>query len=163
MTIFLLVLALIVALGFIYALVLRPWLKKQDWAQSFFAWIDPLELALFKKSETILVGRLLWVGGAIVTLYDGLATFVHSLDITPITTRIFDWLQIPPDMRSLSISAFVGIVGLMINRLRKTTTKPLELIAVPEAKVTPAAAAAIAQADAAKDQAVQVVQAEVKT
>lgn len=162
MTVFLLVLALIVALGFIYALVLRPWLKKQAWAQRFFAWIDPLEAALFKKSETILFGRLLWVGGLFVTFYDGAATFIHSLDITPLTTRIFDWLQVPPDMRNLSISAFVGILGLLINRLRKTTTKPLELVAVPEAKVTPAAAAAIAQADAAKDQAVQVVQAEVK-
>jgi hypothetical protein len=162
MTVFLLVLALIVALGFIYALVLRPWLKKQAWAQSFFAWIDPLEVALFKKSETILVGRLLWVGSAIVTIYDGLAAFVTSLDLTPLTTRVFDWLQVPPDMRGLSISALIGILGLLINRLRKTTTKPLELVAVPDAKVTPAAAAAIAQADAAKDQAVQVVQAEVK-
>lgn len=163
MTIFLLVLALVVTLAFIYALILRPWLKQQPWAQEFFAWIDPLELALFKKSETILVGRLLWVGGLIVTFYDGIAVFVHSLDITPLTTRIFDWLQIPPDMRNLTATAFIGIVGLLINRLRKTTTKPLELVAVPEAKVTPAAAAAIAQAEAAKEQAVQVVQDEVKS
>lgn len=161
MTIFLLILAIIVALGFIYALVLRPWLKKQVWAQRFFAWIDPIELALFKKSETILVGRLLWVGGLFVTFYDGLATFVHSLDLTPLTTRIFDWLQIPPDMRNLSVTAFVGILGLLINRLRKATTKPLELVAVPEAKVTPAAAQAMAKAETAKDQAVAAV-AEVK-
>lgn len=162
MTIFLLVLALIVVLAFIYAIVLRPWLKKQVWAQNFFAWIDPLELALFKKSETILVGRLLWVGGLFVTFYDGLATFVHSLDITPLTTRIFDWLQIPPDMRNLSATAAIGIIGLIINNLRKKVTKPIELVAVPDAKVTTAAAVAMAQADAAKDQAVQVVQAEVK-
>ncbi|HEY1215146.1 MAG TPA: hypothetical protein VGE93_16065 [Bryobacteraceae bacterium] len=156
------ILAAIVVLLLAYAIVLRPWLKKQAWAQGFFAWIDPLEAALFKKSETILVGRLLWVSGLIVTFYDSLATFVHSLDLTPLTTRIFDWLQIPPDMRNLSVTAFVGILGLLINRLRKATTKPLELVAVPDAKVTPAAAAAIAQADAAKEQAVQVVQAEVK-
>lgn len=162
MTVFLLVLALLVALAFIYALILRPWLKKQAWAQGFFASIDTLESALFKKSETILVGRLLWIGGLFVTFYDGLATFVHSLDITPLTTRIFDWLQIPPDMRNLSATAFIGIIGLIINKLRKATTKPLELVAVPDAKVTPAAAAAIAQADAAKDQAVKVVQAEAK-
>lgn len=157
MTIFLLVLALVVALGFIYALVLRPWLKKQVWAQGFFASVDGIESTLFKKSETILVGRLLWVGGLLVTFYDGLATFVHSLDITPLTTRIFDWLQIPPDMRNLSATAFIGIVGLLINRLRKTTTKPLEVVALPQAQVTPAAAQAIAQADAANQQAVQAV------
>lgn len=162
MTTFLLVLALIVALAFIYALVLRPWLKKQSWAQGFFAKVDTVESALFKKSETILVGRLLWVGGLFVTFYDGLATFVHSLDITPLTTRIFDWLQIPPDMRNLSATALVGIIGLMINRLRARTTKPLELVAIPDAKVTRAAAVAMAQADIAKDEAVQAV-AEVKS
>jgi hypothetical protein len=162
MTVFLLVLALLVALAFIYALVLRPWLKKQSWAQGFFASVDTVEATLFKKSETILVGRLLWVGGLFVTFYDGLATFVHSLDITPLTTRIFDWLQIPPDMRNLSATALVGLLGLMINKLRARTTKPLELVAIPDAKVTPAAAVAMAQADIAKDEAVQAV-AEVKT
>jgi hypothetical protein len=157
MTIFLLVLVLIVALAFLYALVLRPWLKKQPWAEGFFTAIEPFEIALFKKSETILVGRLLWVGGLIVTFYDGLAVFIHSLDMTPVTTRIFDWLHIPSDMRSLSLSAFVGIIGLIINRLRKTTTKPLELVSVPEAKVTPSAAQAMAKAEVAKDQAVAAV------
>jgi hypothetical protein len=161
MTIFLLVLALIVALAFLYALVLRPWLKKQPWAEGFFTAIEPFEIALFKKSETILVGRLLWVGGLIVTFYDGLAVFIHSLDITPVTTRIFDWLQIPADMRNLTATAFIGIIGLIISRLRKTTTKPLELVAVPKAKVTPAAAQAMAKAEVAKEQAVQAV-AEVK-
>jgi hypothetical protein len=157
MTVFLLVLALIVALAFLYALVLRPWLKKQSWSQGFFTAIEPFEIALFKKSETILVGRLLWVGGLIVTFYDGLAVFVHSLDLTPVTTRVFDWLHIPPDMRNLSATAFIGLVGLIINRLRKTTTKPLELVAVPDAQVTPAAAQAIARAETAKDKAVDAV------
>lgn len=157
MTVFLLVLASIVAFLLVYAIVLRPWLKKQAWAQGFFASIDMLESALFKKSETILVGRLLWVGGLFVTFYDGLATFVHSLDITPLTTRIFDWLQIPPDMRNLSATAAIGIIGLIINKLRKTTTKPLELVAVPDAQVTPAAAQAMAKAETAKDQAVEAV------
>jgi len=151
------ILVAIVVLLALYALVLRPWLKKQAWAQGFFASVDGIESTLFKKSETILVGRLLWVGGLLVTFYDGLATFVHSLDITPLTTRIFDWLQIPPDMRNLSATAFIGIVGLLINRLRKTTTKPLEVVALPQAQVTPAAAQAIAQADAANQQAVQAV------
>lgn len=157
MTIFLLVLALIVALAFLYALVLRPWLKKQSWAEGFFTVIEPFEIALFKKSETILVGRLLWVGGLIVTFYDGLAVFVHSLDITPVTTRIFDWLQIPPDMRNLTATAFIGIVGLLINRLRKTTTKPLELVAVPAAKITPEVASTMAAAEEAKQEAVLAV------
>jgi hypothetical protein len=157
MTIFLLVLALIVALAFLYALVLRPWLKKQAWAEGFFTAIEPVEIALFKKSETILVGRLLWVGGLLVTFYDALAMFIHGLDITPLTTRIFDWLQIPSDMRNLTATAFIGFIGLLINRLRKTTTKPLELVAVPDSQVTPAAAQAMARAETAKDKAVEAV------
>jgi hypothetical protein len=161
MTTFLLVLALIVALAFLYALVLRPWLKSKSWTEGFFAAIEPIEIALFKKSETILVGRLLWVGGLVVTFYDAIAVFIQSLDITPLTTRVFDWLQIPADMRNLTASAVIGIIGLIISRLRKTTTKPLELVAVPDAKVTPAAAQAMAKAEVAKDQAVQAV-AEVK-
>ncbi|MBR0948322.1 MULTISPECIES: hypothetical protein [Bradyrhizobium] len=151
-------LALFVALAFIYALILRPWLKKQAWAQGFFASVDTLESALFKKSETILVGRLLWVGGLFVTFYDSLATFAHTLDLTPLTTRIFDWLQIPPDMRNLSATAAIGIIGLLINRLRKTTTKPLDVVALPQAQVTPAAAQAIARADVANQQAVKAVE-----
>jgi hypothetical protein len=161
MTIFLLVLALIVALAFLYALVIRPWLKKQPWAQGYFTAIEPYEIALFKKSETVLVGRLVWFGGLIVTAYDGFVAYFSTLNYEPVTTRIMDFLHIPTDMRGFTLSAFVTALGLAIVRLRKTTTKPLELVAVPEAKVTPAAAQAMAKAEVAKDQAVQAV-AEVK-
>jgi hypothetical protein len=62
MTVFLLVLALLVALAFIYALVLRPWLKKQSWAQGYFTAIEPFEIALFKKSEPFWSAA--WCGSA---------------------------------------------------------------------------------------------------
>lgn len=140
-----------------YALKGRAWLKSQTWTVNFFAWIEPLETALYKKSETILMGRLLWFGGLFVTAYDGIATFASSLDLTPITTRLFDWLSIPQDMRGLTVSAFIGIIGLMINKLRAKVTKPLELVAASEANMSTATAAAVAQADVAKDQAVQAV------
>ena len=159
MTVLLLIVALVVALLFLYALVLRPWLKTKPWAAGFFAKLDEIELALFKKSETILVGRLLWIGGLFVTFYDGIAVFVSSLDITPLTTRVFDYLHIPPDMRSLSASAFIGILGLLINWLRKTASKPLELVAVSEKDMAanPRVAEAIAMADSTKTEAVNVV------
>lgn len=128
-----LILAAILAVIVWYALAGRAWLKKQAWANSFFAWIEPLETALYKKSETILMGRLLWAGSLFVTAYDSIAVFASSLDLTPITTRLFDWLSIPPDMRGLTISAFIGIIGLMINRLRRTVTKPLDQVAAPDA------------------------------
>lgn len=142
-----------------YALVLRPWLKTQSWAQGFFAKVDAVELALFKKSETVLAGRLLWLGSGLVTIYDAVGVFFTSLDLTPIQTRIFDALHIPQDLRGLTLSAFVMAIGLAIVNLRKKTTKPLELVAVSEKDVAanPKVAEAIAMADATKAEAVNVV------
>ncbi len=142
----------------LYALVIRPWLKKQTWAQGFFEKIEAIETTLYKKSETVLVGRLVWVGGFIVSAYDSIAEFAKSLDLTPLTTRIFDFLHIPPDMRGLAASASLMGLGLLMVRLRKTTTKPLELVAAPE-KTTPVVQAALAQADVAKEQALAAVKA----
>lgn len=147
----------VIGLLMLYALVIRPWLKNQPWAQKFLAWVEPIEIALFKKSETVLVGRLVWVGGLFVSAYDGLAQFASSLDLTPLTTRIFDALHIPPDLRGLTVSAFVMGVGLAVVKLRKQTTKPLELVAVADKDVTPKVAEAIAMAGATNVEAVAVV------
>lgn len=113
-----------------YALRGRAWLKEKPWAQGFFAWIEPIEIALYKKSETILVGRLMWVGGFFVTAYDSLATFLPSLDLTPITNRVLSWVS--DDLRPLIVSAAVTGIGLLINWLRKRTTKPIEAVAAKE-------------------------------
>jgi hypothetical protein len=159
MTTLLLIVALIIALLFLYAIKGREWLKSQPWAQRFFAWIDPIELALFKKSEQVLAGRLLWLGGAIVTAYDAVGAYFSNLDLTPITTRVLDFLHVPQDLRGLTLSAFVTALGLMIVNLRKKVTKPLELVAVSDKAVAanPKVAEAIAMADATKTEAVNVV------
>ena len=78
MTIFLLVLALIVALAFLYALVLRPWLKKQPWAEGFFTAIEPFEIALFKKSEEN--PPILIVTDKLLTGYDAPILYCMYLD-----------------------------------------------------------------------------------
>jgi hypothetical protein len=113
-----------------YALRGRAWLKEQPWAKGFFAWIEPIEIALYKKSETILVGRLMWVGGFLVTGYDSLATFLPSLDLTPVTNRVLSWVS--DDLRPLVVSASLAGIGLLINWLRKRTTKPVEAVAAKE-------------------------------
>jgi hypothetical protein len=157
MTVFWLILAVLVVSLLAYALWLRPWLKRQAFAAGFFAWIEPIEIRLYRKSETVLVGRLLELGGLFVTAYDAVAVFVSSLDLTPITTRILDTFAVPPDMRGLVVTAFLAALGRVITWLRAQTTKPLELVAAREADLSVAASAAIAQADAAKDQAVRLV------
>jgi len=150
-------LAIIAVLAILYAVV-RSWLKRQPWTAKFFAAIEPYELALFKKSETILVGRLLWVGGLLVTSYDFIAVFASSLDLTPLTTRAFDALHVPPDMRILALTAFISALGRFINWLRQRTTKPLEVVAVAEKDMTREVAHALLAAEVFKDEAVTAVQ-----
>lgn len=150
MTTVLVALAALVAFTLWYALAGRRWLRSKSWAQGFFAWIEPIEIALFKKSETILMGRILWVGGLFVTFYDSVAVFASSLDLTPVTTRVFDTVGVPADMRGLVMSGAITALGLIINWLRQRTTKPLELVAIAEKDITPAVADKIAIAEVAK-------------
>lgn len=157
MTKFLIPAGVIVALLVAYAMFGRKWLKKQSWSAGFFEWIEPFEIAVFQKSETILVGRLLWIGGLLVTFYDGIAIFLSSLDLTPLTTRLFDFLHVPPDMRSVAATAFITALGYLINWLRKRTTKPLEVVSVASKDVTPAVAQALVAAEVSKDEAVAAV------
>lgn len=148
---------LIVVAILVYAMWGRAWLRQQTWAQRFFTAIEPFEIFLFKKSETILVGRLLWVGGFFVTAYDALALFASSLDLTPVTTRLFDFLHVPPDMRGLTATAALALIGQVVVWLRKRTTKPIEVVAVAQQDITPAVAQALVAAEATKQEAVAAV------
>jgi hypothetical protein len=150
-------LAITAVLAILYAVV-RSWLKRQPWTAKFFAAIEPYELALFKKSETILVGRLLWVGGILVTFYDSIAIFASGLDLTPVTTRAFDFLGVPTDMRGVATTAFITAIGYLINWLRKRTTKPIEVVAVAEKDLTQETRHALLAAEVFKDEAVAAVQ-----
>lgn len=148
---------LVVVAILVYAMWGRAWLKQQTWAQGLFAAIEPLEIFLFKKSETILVGRLLWVGGFFVTAYDAVALFASSLDLTPVTTRLFDFLHIPLDMRGLTATAALALIGQIVVWLRKRTTKPVEVVAVAQKDITPAVAQALVAAETTKQEAVAAV------
>lgn len=154
MNVFLIVVTLIIVAAVWYALKGREWLKTKPWAQGFFALVEPLEIALYKKSETLLVGRGLWAGSLIVGAYDSVAMFFTSLDITPITNRLLS--HIPDDLRPLAVTAAFAAIGLAIGRLRKKITMPLEVVAAPST-VSPAAAAVVQAAADANAQAVAVV------
>lgn len=146
-------LAIIVAILLWYAFHGREWLKRQPWAQGFFAWIEPIEIVLFRKSETILFARMKILSGLILTLL----TQIGSIDLTPLMPLVPDKYE--PLVRGAFnlMPLIITIMGWMDESLRKTTTKPLELVAVPEAKMTPEAVEAIAVADLAKAEAVAVV------
>jgi hypothetical protein len=138
-----------------YALWGRAWLKTKPWAQGFFAAIEPIEIVLFKKSETILVARLKMAVGVTLTIL----TYLGTINLAPIMPFV------PGQYTSLVQNLFnllpmlITLVGMADEKLRNTTTKPLELVAVPDKAVEtdPRIAEAVAMADATKSEAVAVV------
>ncbi len=150
----LIVLAVITGLLLWYALQGREWLKSKPWGQAFLAWVEPVEIALYKKSEAILVGRSLQAMGATLTLL----TWIGQIDITPI-------LPLVPEKYAGIVQAVFSFLPLVLNglgavveRLRNRTTKPIELVALPDKVVAenPKVAEAVAMAEATKTEAVAV-------
>lgn len=155
----LVILALITTLLLWYALQGRDWLKSKPWpwAQSFFAWVEPIEIVLFKKSQTILFARLKMATGLLLTYL----TQVGDIDLSP-------WMPFVPEKYQPYVNAAVNSIPLVLvlvgwadERLRKTTTKPIELVAVPDKVVAenPVVADAVRIADAVKIEAVATVEA----
>lgn len=155
MKITLIVLAIITALLLWYALQGREWLKSKAWAAPFFAWIEPIELALYKKSETILVARLKVVVGAVLTLL----TQIGSIDLTPIMPFVPEKYQPYVNFAINLVPLAISAMGFLDERLRYTVTKPVELVAVAEKDMPPEVADALGTADAAKVDAVAAVEA----
>jgi hypothetical protein len=149
------ILAALFGLLLFYAVIGRAWLKRQEWTQGFFAFVEPIERRLFLKSETILAGRLLWLVSGIVTAYDFVALFASQLDWTPVTSRLL--AGVPEDMRPLIVSAAISLIGLLINWLRKRTTKPLEVVAAPD-KPPPTVASAVQRVEMANANAVAAIE-----
>ena len=140
-----------------YAAYGRPWLKSKPWAAKFFEWIEPLELLLFKNSETILFARLKILTGVVLTLL----TQLGSIDLTPIMPYIPEahrgLVQFALNLMPLGLT----LVGMLDERLRNGTTKPLELVALPVTKpLPPAIEEAVAIAEQAKVEAVAEVKRE---
>ena len=104
----------------LYVVWLRPWLRGTSWAQGFFARIESAEIALWQKSESILWARFLQAVGLVVPLLQ----FVGAVDITP-------YLAIVPEGYAPYLLLFVFVAGQIGERLRKDTTKPLNVVARP--------------------------------
>ncbi len=147
------VILLILAVLIWYALDGRARLKAKPWAKGFFDWIEPIEIFLYKKSETILLARLKMLTGVLLTVL----TYLGTIDLTPLMPFVPDeWEGMAHALFNL-IPLTVSLLGLMDERLRNTTTTPIEIVALPEKAKTPAIQEAIAMADSTKQEAVQVV------
>lgn len=138
-----------------YALGGRSWLKSKLWAQSFFVAIEPVEIFLYKKSETILIARFkIFVGLLLSAL-----TSLGALDLTPIMPFVPEKYAFLAHAAINLLPLAISIVGLIDEKLRNTTTKPVELVALPDKAVenNPRIAEAVAMAEVTKVEAVAVV------
>lgn len=122
---FLIGLLVLAALVVAYALWVRPWLRTKSWARGVFALIEPIELALWMKSETILWARFQMLVGLLIPLLQ----FIGAIDLTPYLAVI------PADLVPWLIAG-IALAGFITEQLRKDTTKPLEVVAIPQAAPT---------------------------
>lgn len=116
----LLILAVVSVLLALWVVWLRPWLRDKPWAQSFFDAVEPIERILWWKSETLLWNRFKMLFGSVLTVLVG----IDWNSVTPL---------IPEKYRTLVLALptiFVAIDGLIGERLRRDTTKPLEIVAM---------------------------------
>jgi len=139
----------------VYAVWGRDWLKSRAWAKPFFDWIEPIEITLFQKSETILFARLKVLTGLMLAVLTNMGTINLSALMPIVPDKYKAWVDTAVNLSPLLLS----LVGWMDEQLRKKTTLPIELVAVSDAKAPEQVKAAIAQVDAAKEQAVAAVKA----
>lgn len=148
-------LAFFVGLLLWYAIVGRNWLKQQSWADGFFKLVEPIEIVLFKKSETILFARLLSGLGAVLTFL----TQLGEINLAPIIPFVPEKYQFIVTFAVNCLPLVISGLGAIVEWLRNRTTKPLELVSVPDKVVaeSPKLNEAVAMADATKVEAVQAV------
>lgn len=147
-----LILLILTAVVVFYALYGREWLKTKTWGARFLAWIEPVEIFLFKKSTTILFARFKQLMGVTVTFLISIGQ-IDLTTIAPFIPEKYRWL--------LSLAPLgLNVLGMIDEALRNRQTKPIELVALPDKAVTPEIAQAVATAEIAKVEAVAVVKAE---
>jgi hypothetical protein len=142
-----------------YALFLREWIRvKRDtgvpWAVRWFSFWEPIEIYLWRKSETILFARLKIFVGTLLTFL----TQMQYIDLSPVMPFFPEKHRPLAEFIFNCIPLVITVLGLMDEKLRRETTKPLDLVAIREEDVPPEVRAAIIAAEQAKKQAVQEVQ-----
>lgn len=137
------VLSVLVAL---YVVFCRPWLRERPWAAGFFAAIEPFEIALYRKSETLLRARFKMLAGVLVTVL----SYLGTIDLTPLAALVPVKYQVYSNAFVSLLPLLVTLSGAIDEAMRRDTTKPLERVEIPEAvKAEPEVAKAEAKADAA--------------
>lgn len=147
-----LVLVFLVLLMTLYALWLRNWLKSKPWSAGFFAWIEPIERVLWKKSETILWARIKIVTGVLLAVL----TQINGMDLTPVVSILPDAYAGYVRAALSFLPLLISIVGMADENLRNKTFLPVSVVALPPT-VSPEVANAVEAAHSATFDAMAVV------
>jgi hypothetical protein len=147
--------ALVLLFAFLiwYALKGRAWLKVQPWAAGFFECIEPIEIALYKKSETILLARAKVFVGVLLSVL----SYLGTIDLTPLMPFVPDQYEAYVRAVFNLIPLSISLLGLIDEKLRNQTTQPIEITAAPVNAMPSQVKEAIAMADATKAEAVAAV------
>lgn len=133
----------------LWVVLLRPLMKASPWFDWLFDVIEPFELWVYNKSGAILWARWQQFLGIVLTLV-GLFGGIDWTWAAPLTP---DWM----DGYLPLIPVVLMISGTIAERLRRVTTEPLAVVALPN--VLPIeVAGAIANADYAKNQALDAIE-----
>lgn len=138
-----------------YALKGRAWLKTKPWAQGFFAWIEPIEIFLYKKSTTILWARFKMLIGGLLSIL----TIMGEIDLTPIMPLVPEQYQFWLATFFKVLPVAVIAIGWVDQGLRNQTSLPIEIVSLPDkvAAENPKVAEAVAMASTTKVDAVAAV------
>ena len=136
-----------------FVLWVRPWMRKTPWGQDALARIEPVERWLYNKSETIFWARWLQFVGVLTAALAWLGEFNVYQIVAFVPDRYQPYLLAAPAVAG-------AINGLIIAALRRDTTKPLEVVALPD-DAPLAVQSAVARAEVATKDAVDAVKREV--
>ena len=122
----------------------REWFKTTEWGSRFLSWVEPFELALYRKSQTILFARLKMVSGVILMALTQLGT----IDLTPIMPFVPDQYELYVRVAFNMLPLVLTLMGAIDEKLRNVTTLPIEIVAVPDKVIAenPTVAATVADA-----------------
>ena len=139
---FVLIAAALGALLIFYIFVGRTLLRRVPVFDRFFDWIEPMEIVLWRKSRTILWSRFLIVVGILPVVLEQL----QNLNVPGLSNLL-------PTQYQAWWSVSFSIIGVVNEMLRRDTTRPLALVALPD-DVSPKVAAAVEAAEVSQDKAV---------
>jgi hypothetical protein len=108
----------------LWVTLIRPVIRKMPFFTPFFDAVEPIERVLWLKSETILFARgLQLLGGTLSFL-----AYLGTLDLTPLIAMLPDkhkWI-------APLLPLFFNVIGTVQELLRRDTTQPLVVTAMPK-------------------------------